>query len=87
LFRIEITPVVLKDKHVVVNANRRRFCARVIGILQQFGDDVPWTLNLTEKLMPRPGKVRVTLQLIPTLGRATLDVVEVVWRLHGRSVI
>jgi hypothetical protein len=45
----------LKDENIVLNSDGRRFRPRIVGILQQFGDDVPGTLNLAKELMPRPG--------------------------------
>ena len=53
MFFSEIFAVVIKDERVVLDPDDRFGCAGIVRVLQQFGDDVAWALNLLEQLPPR----------------------------------
>jgi hypothetical protein len=68
---------VLEHEGLVVDAHARLGGAGIICVLQQLGDDVPGTLNLLEELVPRTGKLRVSVKLIPAPSRLIANALEV----------
>jgi len=45
IFR-KIFPVMLKNEDSIAQGDGRLRCARIVGILEQFGEDMAWALNL-----------------------------------------
>jgi hypothetical protein len=66
LFFREVFAVMRKDEGSIVNLHRRFRGSGVVCVLKELGQDVPWTLNLFEKLMPGSSELRILLELIPS---------------------
>ena len=55
IFR-EIITVVLELKRFLIDSNRRLRGSRIVGILEQLGQNMPRALDLHEQLVPRSSR-------------------------------
>ena len=73
VFLREILAVVLEYECSILDAHCGFRRTRVIGVLQEFRKNVPGTLDLLEKLMPRTGEFRILLKLFPSRRSSLSD--------------
>ncbi len=61
----EILPIVLEDEAAAFDRDMRLACASVIGVLEEFRQNMARTLDLFEKLVPWSSEFRIGFQLVP----------------------
>jgi len=73
----EVLTVMLEYKGPIPNPDRSLSGNGVVGVLQEFGQNMAGALNLLEELVPGTRKLGIGLELIPSPGRLFADRLEV----------
>ena len=79
---VKSSPLCVKTKNPVVDADAGFGGARIVGILEQLRQDMSRALNLLEQLVPRAASSGIRFQLIPSAARPPSYFFEVGRALH-----
>ena len=61
----EIVPVVLKDETAILDHGRGSRRARIVRVLEQLRENMPWVLDLFKEQPPRTTEFPIALNLVP----------------------